>query len=317
MKSRTWYLSETGFPCNSYCVPGNEMTESQKTEALHILNQARNLIGNRFGGYRVEVQIPETGERIVARGHRVQTDGAIYHVLREIPQIIPELSLPELAYEPWLYRVLLDPNWVYGGMVLIAGSAGSGKSTTMAATMVSRLKTFGGLGITLEDPPEYSIQGQHNRGVCMQFPAADQSDFPDLMLDALRCYPAGLHGSILLVGEIRSPEVASLVVESALGGHLVLTTIHAMSPESALSRLCTLAGQINGVETARADVAESLRAVIYQRMMNGRPQMQALVNETNSGSIPAKIRDGQFHHLNADIMRQKVLLQQGRSPTGL
>lgn len=125
----------------------------------------------------------------------------------------------------------------------------------------------------------------------------DQSEFPDLMMDALSCYPAGQHGSILLIGEIRTAEVTSLVVESAL------------------SRLCTLAGQINGIETARADVAESLRTVIYQRMVNGRPQMQALVNETNAGSIPSKIREGQFHQLGADIMRQRALLQQGRSPT--
>jgi len=38
VKTRTWYLSETGFPLDSYCVPGNEMTEAQKNEAFHILN---------------------------------------------------------------------------------------------------------------------------------------------------------------------------------------------------------------------------------------------------------------------------------------
>lgn len=314
MEPRTFYLNESDFPEESYCAPDMRLEGKNLADGRVLLDSAKHVIGNKMGGYRVTSPVGSEGQNVDFRGHKVISSGKVVHVLREMPTFVPNLKHPSLNYDHGFQEILLNPGWARGGLVLISGSGGSGKSTTMAATLTSRLERFGGVAITVEDPPEYQLSGKHGDGLCMQFAAEKDGDFAARVRDALRCYPAQHKGAILLLSEIRSSEVAAIAVESAMSGHLVLATIHSMGLESAVSRLCTMASQINGETSTRHDVAESLRAVVYQRVLNARLQVETLLSSPKSTSVQAKIRDGLFHHLKAEIDRQKTLTLNGMDP---
>jgi type IV pilus assembly protein PilB len=113
------------------------------------------------------------------------------------------------------------------GAILVTGPTGSGKSTTLYATL-NIINSPEKNVITVEDPVEYRLSGinqvQVNNKAGMTFAAALRS--------ILRCDP-----DIVMVGEVRDRETASIAIESALTGHLVLTTLHTNDAPGALSRL--------------------------------------------------------------------------------
>ena len=113
------------------------------------------------------------------------------------------------------------------GLVLISGPTGSGKTTTLYATL-KRLNTKDKNILTIEDPIEYTLDGinqvQLKEGIGLTFPLA--------LRTFLRQDP-----DIIMVGEIRDPETAQIAIRSALTGHLVLSTIHTNSAWGIVSRL--------------------------------------------------------------------------------
>lgn len=113
------------------------------------------------------------------------------------------------------------------GLVLISGPTGSGKTTTLYATL-KRLNTRDKNIITIEDPIEYTLEGinqvQLKEGIGLTFPVA--------LRTFLRQDP-----DIIMVGEIRDSETAQIAIRSALTGHLVLSTIHTNSAWGIVSRL--------------------------------------------------------------------------------
>ncbi|MEL6982207.1 MAG: GspE/PulE family protein [Actinomycetota bacterium] len=135
------------------------------------------------------------------------------------------------------------------GAILVTGPTGSGKSTTLYATL-EELKDPTRNIITIEDPVEYRIDGikqvQINHRSGMTFPRALRS--------FLRADP-----DIMLVGEVRDGETATIAVEASLTGHLVLTTLHTNNSASTPMRLIEM-----GVEPFL--VASSVTAVLAQRL---------------------------------------------------
>ena len=113
------------------------------------------------------------------------------------------------------------------GAILVTGPTGSGKSTTLYAAL-NILNSPEKNIITVEDPVEYRLTGinqvQVNTKAGMTFAAALRS--------ILRCDP-----DIVMIGEIRDRETANIAIESALTGHLVLSTLHTNDAPGALSRL--------------------------------------------------------------------------------
>lgn len=321
----TWCLDESGDLEQCRRLPGQygnghgRLDSDDEDDARHLLECAiaasRNQPDN--ARYRIHTTLPSQ-RTVIARGQRIQTTQQVLHVLREIPTKIPKLNHPSLGYPQAIIRLLMNPALQKGGLVLLAGPGGSGKSTTIASTVVSRLSALGGVAFTVEDPPEYPLNGAHGKGICFQFDTQnDDSAFPERIKDALRGYPAGGTHSIMMIGEIRSPEVAALAIEAGMSGHLVLATIHGMNLSSSLSRLVLLAGQIQSAENARQDLAECFRLAIHQRLVHNPPEgiqyrAQVLHQAEESAIIRSKIRDGSFILLNQDIDRQnRSLLQKG------
>ncbi len=136
------------------------------------------------------------------------------------------------------------------GAILVTGPTGSGKSTTLYATL-NILNTVEKNIITVEDPVEYRLAGINQ----VQINPKAGLSFASGLRSILRCDP-----DIIMVGEIRDEETAQVAVESALTGHLVLSTLHTNDAPGALTRLTEM-----GVEPFLT--ASAVDCVIAQRLV--------------------------------------------------
>jgi type IV pilus assembly protein PilB len=135
------------------------------------------------------------------------------------------------------------------GAVLVTGPTGSGKSTTLYAAL-NELNSIEKNIITIEDPVEYQIPGINQIGVNVK----SGLTFATGLRSILRADP-----DIVMVGEIRDSETAKIAIESALTGHLVLSTLHTNDAPSAITRLTEM-----GI--APFLTASALDAVVAQRL---------------------------------------------------
>ncbi|HEY2537424.1 MAG TPA: ATPase, T2SS/T4P/T4SS family [Solirubrobacteraceae bacterium] len=135
------------------------------------------------------------------------------------------------------------------GAVLVTGPTGSGKSTTLYAAL-QRLNTAEKNIITVEDPVEYEIAGLTQ----VQVSAKVGLTFAAGLRSMVRADP-----DVIMVGEIRDRETAQIAIESALTGHLVLSTLHTNDAPSAITRLVEM-----GIEPFL--VASALECIVAQRL---------------------------------------------------
>ena len=139
-----------------------------------------------------------------------------------------------------------------GGMVLLTGPAGSGKSTTLAALLRHIVINQPGRSIVaLEDPVERHMDGVTQ----IQITPHGQMTFPTALRSLLRQDP-----EVLMIGEIRDAETARIAIEAALTGHLLLSTLHSGTPAGAMLRLLEM-----GIEPYQ--VTSSISAVVGQRLV--------------------------------------------------
>lgn len=169
-------------------------------------------------------------------------------VLRLLGQEKAILTLEKLGFREDALLSIRDAISKPHGMVLTSGPTGSGKSSTLYAVLME-LKKPGIKIITLEDPVEYKIEGIEQS----QVRPGQNYDFADGLRASLRQDP-----DILMVGEIRDQETAEIAVQSALTGHLLLSTIHANSAPAVYARLLEigvkpflLSGSINLIMAQR------------------------------------------------------------------
>ena len=171
-------------------------------------------------------------------------------VLRLLPKERQELSLDKLGFSPrdkaMFRRWAHEPH----GIVLVTGPTGSGKSTTLYATLKDINQRDRKI-ITVEDPVEYQLAGITQ----IQANAEIGYTFARALRAILRQDP-----DIIMIGEIRDLETAEIAVQSALTGHLVFSTLHTNDAVSAFTRLIDM-----GVEPFL--VATSVRAVQAQRLV--------------------------------------------------
>ncbi len=170
-------------------------------------------------------------------------------VMRLLDKSNVMLCLEDLGFAPKALKRFQRSFTRPYGAILVTGPTGSGKSTTLYAAL-NILNSSEKNIITVEDPVEYRLSGinqvQVNTRAGMTFAAALRS--------ILRCDP-----DIVMVGEIRDRETAQIAVESALTGHLVLSTLHTNDAPGALSRLTEM-----GIEPFLT--ASAVDCVLAQRL---------------------------------------------------
>jgi type II secretory ATPase GspE/PulE/Tfp pilus assembly ATPase PilB-like protein len=158
---------------------------------------------------------------------------------------IADLRLPE-AEEALLLRLMGHRE----GIVLVTGPTGSGKTTTLYA-IINQLRTGSVNIVTVEDPVEYDVPGISQ----LQVNEAQGFTFATALRSVLRQDP-----DIVLVGEIRDAETATIATQASLSGHLVLSTLHTNDAGSAVVRLRDLG--IDGYK-----IAAALKGVVAQRLV--------------------------------------------------
>jgi len=193
----------------------------------------------RVGGRPVDVRVST-----LPTGHGERA------VLRLLEKDAARLNLEALGMAPDTLgkfdKLIAKPH----GIVLVTGPTGSGKTTTLYAS-ISRLETATTNIMTVEDPIEYDLSGigqtQVNERIGMNFARALRS--------ILRQDP-----DVIMIGEIRDLETAQIAVQASLTGHLVLATLHTNDAASAVTRLADM-----GVEPYL--LASSLLGVLAQRLV--------------------------------------------------
>ncbi len=171
-------------------------------------------------------------------------------VLRILSKDTGALDLDTLGFtETELKRYkegVRNPN----GIVLISGPTGSGKTTTLYATL-KHLNTDDTNILTVEDPIEYTLEGINQ----VQLKESIGLDFPSTLRTFLRQDP-----DVIMVGEIRDVKTANMAIRAALTGHLVLSTIHTNSAWATISRLIDM-----GVPSFL--IASTLNISVAQRLV--------------------------------------------------
>jgi type IV pilus assembly protein PilB len=157
--------------------------------------------------------------------------------------------IEEIGFNPRDTQLFRDLITRSHGLLLVTGPTGCGKSTTLYAALVEA-RTQNVNIITVEDPVEYHIPGIEQ----VQVNRAAGTTFARTLRNILRHDP-----DVIMVGEIRDHETAEIAVESALTGHLVLSTLHTNSAATAVTRLLDL-----GVESFL--LRSTLMAVLAQRL---------------------------------------------------
>lgn len=318
-----WYLPETGFMGGFYYPKSQNIKDYPflYDVADNLLKQCIAKTQDHYEEFVVSVaSVGEDGVtpyRRSYRGHKITTITGPVFALRRMPTSVPTLS--DLGLDTALRKVLLSEELNKGGLIMICGETGQGKSTTCAGTIKERMLTLGSFCLTVEDPPEMPLHGIHGDGRCLQT-EVQSGNFAQAMRGAMRCYPT-VNGSILYVGETRDSETAAEVLRIAMNGNLVFTTLHASDVPNGLKRLLSMASRTMG-DDAKDILSSVFRIGMHQvleemRPLPGQPLRKKLYNTfllSSGASSPVanKIRRDEIDSLQTDMQQQKtVLTQQG------
>ena len=240
---------------------------------------------------------------------------AISMVFRAIPFVIKtseELMLPDVVDD------LADEE---RGVILLTGTTGSGKSTTLAA-MINRINSTQAKHIvTIEDPIEYMHRDK--RSIINQREVGDDTNsFGRALRRVLRQDP-----DVILVGEMRDEETVRTVLSAAETGHLVLSTVHTVDAAETVNRIIDFFSEAEQRQ-ARAMLAGTLKGVISQRLvptpdgtgriatcevlrMTGRVK-DMILNPDETGKLPEVIKEGGYYGMQTFDQALLSHVQSGR-----
>jgi len=207
--------------------------------------------------------------------------GSISAVLRAIAAEIPtfeSLRLPEVLAE-----IAVEER----GLVLLTGTTGSGKSSTLAAMIgyVNSIKA--GKIVTIEDPIEF-LHRDNKSNVIQREIGGDTESFEAALRAALRQDP-----DIILVGEMRDRATIDIALKAAETGHMVFSTVHTTDAQRTINRLVSVFDATEQAAT-RLRLSESLRAVVSQRLLpraDGKGRVVAVEVMRNTATIAECIAD--------------------------
>ncbi len=195
--------------------------------------------------------------------------GSLRLVSRYIPSSIP--SFEELNLPAKNIIQIIENNIETGGMILVTGATGTGKSTTLAGIINHINKTYNKHILTLEDPIEFLIRDYHSLITQVEL-GVDCHDPVVALKSALRQDP-----DIILFSELRLADIISTSLKLAETGHLVLSTLHTQDAAETINRIINSLPP-NHQEITRSILSQTLKAVISQRL---------LTKKEGEGLIPA------------------------------
>ena len=199
-----------------------------------------------------------------------------------------ELGLPD---------IILDLATRPGGLVLITGPTGSGKSTTLA-TIIDFINTnYARHIITLEDPIEY-VHKRKKSLINQREVGRDTMSFASALRSAMREDP-----DVILVGEMRDPETIATAITAAETGHLVLTTLHTLNAAQSAERIIDVFSP-HQQQQVRAQLANTLQGVVAQQLLprSDRPgRVLAMEIMVSNPAIRNLIREGKTYLLANQI----------------
>ncbi|KJS07812.1 MAG: twitching motility protein PilT [Gammaproteobacteria bacterium BRH_c0] len=207
------------------------------------------------------ISVPELGRfRVNVFFQRSQMAVVVRYLKSKIPSI-EDLGLPVI-----LRDLVLEPR----GLILVVGSTGSGKSTTLASMIDHRSSTRTGHILTIEDPVEYlhihkkSIVNQREVGI-------DTMNYASALKNALREAP-----DVIMIGEIRDAETMRHAIAYADTGHLCLSTLHANNAYQGLERIANFFPETSRRQVLD-DLALNIKGIFSQRLLTA----------LNGGRVPA------------------------------
>ncbi len=222
--------------------------------------------------------------------------GSMSAVLRYVPHDIPHLQ--ELMLPPIIQDLSLETR----GLVLVAGAAGSGKSTTIASMLDHRNAHASGHILTFEDPIEFLFRNKRSI-VNQREIGTDARSLAVALRNALRQAP-----DVLFIGEIRDQATMGAALAYSMSGHWVVATLHATNSAHALNRVIGFY-EADARAALFEDLATSLKAIVSQRLLRSRmggrvPAVEVLVN---AGHMRDLIERG-------DVAAIKEAMEQSLSP---
>ena len=212
--------------------------------------------------------------------------GEIGMVIRAIRSVIP--SIEELQLPQVLKNIIMAPR----GLVLIVGSTGSGKSTTLASMIDHRNSHIAGHILTIEDPIEYLHR--HKRSIVNQREVGlDTHTFHNALKNAMREAP-----DVILIGEILDATTMEAAIAFAETGHLCLATLHSNNADQTLERILNFFPEA-AHKNVLMNLALNLKAVISQRLVIGTDGRRLPASEVliNTPHIRDLMRRGQVHEI--------------------
>jgi len=231
---------------------------SQPLNASHTLTLARAIMNDKQAAEfertkecNFAISPPGIGR---FRVNAFMQQGKVGMVMRVIPATLP--TLEGLGLPPVLKDVVLTKR----GLVILVGSTGSGKSTTMAAMLDWRNEQSFGHIITIEDPVEF-VHAHKNCVVTQREVGLDTDSWKAALKNSLRQAP-----DVILMGEIRDRETMEHALAFAETGHLCLATLHASSANQAMDRIINFFPEERRTQLLM-DLSLNLKAVVSQRLV--------------------------------------------------